>query len=100
MKIENSDLRERALAAMDALPMDKAELSRRSGVPYHTLDKFLKGATCRTSAENAQAIRVALGLTDEGDADYLELRQLYSELPEDTRRFVLATVRGLVGRKP
>lgn len=90
------DLRTRIKAAMSAQGMSKAELSRRSGVPYHGLDKFLKGASLTTSAENAQALARALGISLDGEAEYEELRKLFFQLGEEQREFLLASVRGLL----
>lgn len=81
---------------MSAQGMSKAELSRRSGVPYHGLDKFLKGASLTTSAENAQALARALGISLDGEAEYEELRKLFFQLGEEQREFLLASVRGLL----
>lgn len=80
--------------------MSKAELSRRSGVPYHTIDKFLKGASERTSAENALALTAALGIRLDGEAEYQELRALFLSLTEEQRQFVLASIRGLLTTAP
>lgn len=76
--------------------MTKADLSRRSGVSYHALDKFLKGASVTTSAERAKAIADALGLSLAGDADYEELRRLFFQLSEERREFLLDQMRALV----
>lgn len=80
---------------MQSQSMTKAELSRRSGVPYHALDKFLKREAASTSADNAQAIARALGITVDGDAEYDELRQLFYTLSEERQKVVLEMVRGL-----
>lgn len=95
-----SDFRTRALAAMASQGMTKADLSRRSGVPYHALDKFLKGASVRTSAENAMAIGNALGISLDGESEYQELRRLFFQLEEEQRRFLVASVQGLLAAKP
>lgn len=92
-----ASFRDRALAAMKAAAMSKAELSRRSGVPYHAIDKFLKRDGATTSAENAQALARALGITIDGQAEYEELRELFYQLDEQQRQFLLASIRGLLG---
>lgn len=81
---------------MQAQKMSKAELSRRSGVPYHALDKFLKREGATTSAENARELSNALGIPMDGEAEYDELRQLFFQLPEEKREFLLASIRGLL----
>ena len=88
--------RERVAEAMKSLGWTKAELSRQSGVPYHTLDKFLKGVSDKTSAENAQQLARALGIRVDEDAEYEELRRLFYSATDTDRRFVLETVRRLV----
>ena len=76
--------------------LSKAELSRRSSVPYHALDKFLKREGATTSAENAKALADALGIAMDGDSEYEELRRLFFQLPEEKREFLLASIRGLL----
>ena len=90
------NLRERILAAMAEQQMSKADLSRKAGVPYHTIDKFLKGVSERTSAENAMALTEALGIRLDGQAEYQELRTLFLGLTEEQQQFVLASIRGLL----
>ena len=94
--MSESDIRTRIHDAMVMQGMTKAELARRSGVPYHALDKFMKGASAKTSAENAQALCKALGISLDGDAEYERLRQLFFQLGEEQRQFVLASVQGLL----
>lgn len=88
--------RDRVLAAMKSQSVNKADLSRRSQVPYHTLDKFLKRDNATTSAENAKAIADALGIKMDGEVEFDELRQLFFALPEEKRGFVIDQLRGLV----
>ena len=95
----DAPFRVRILDAMQAQDMTKAELSRRSGVAYHALDKFLKGVSDKTSAENVQALARALGIKIDGEAEFDHLRQMYFELSESQRQFVLASIHGLLGRK-
>jgi len=95
--MSESDIRTRIVDAMTAQGLTKAELSRRAGVPYHALDKFLKGASVKTSAENATALCNALGISLDGEAEYQRLRQLFFQLDEEQRRFLIASVQGLLG---
>lgn len=88
--------RDRILRAMQAQKISKAELSRRSGVPYHAIDKFLKRENATTSAENAKALADALGVAMDGEETYDELRRLFFQLPEEKREFLLASIRGLL----
>lgn len=92
-----ASFRDRLIEAMKEADMSKAELSRRSGVPYHAIDKFLKRDGATTSAENAQALARALGITIDGQAEYEELRELFYQLDEQQRQFLLASIRGLLG---
>lgn len=87
--------RDRVLQAMKAQGLTKAELSRRSNVPYHALAKFLTRDSASTSADNATAIANALGITVSFDPEFDELRQLFFQLDEETQQFVLKTIRGL-----
>lgn len=90
--------RESVIAAMEQQGITKADLARKSGVSYHALDKFLKGASASTSADRAAAISNALGITQNSDKDYDELRQLYYQLSEERREFLLEQLRALVQR--
>lgn len=92
-----ASFRDRALAAMKAAGLSKAELSRRSGVPYHAIDKFLKREGASTSAENAQALARALGITVDDQAEYEELRDMFFRLDEEKRKFLLESARVLLG---
>lgn len=97
LAMAQASFRDRILAAKKARNISAAELSRRAGVPYHTLDKYLKREGATTSAENAQALANVLGIKADGDAEYDELRELFFQLNEEKRQFVLASVRGLLG---
>lgn len=92
-----ASFRDMALAAMKAAGLSKAELSRRSGVPYHAIDKFLKREGASTSAENAQALARALGITVDDQAEYEELRDMFFRLDEEKRKFLLESARVLLG---
>lgn len=89
--------RDRVAAALIERNLSKAELSRRSGVPYHAIDKFLKRDNATTSAENAVAISKALGLKIDDEAAYEELRELFFQLDEEQRMFLLKSIQGLLG---
>ena len=88
--------KQRVLDAMQRHAMTKAELSRRSGVPYHAMDKWLKGISRDTSTSNAVAIAGALGITVDDETQYEELRSLFSQLPTEKRAFLLEAARGLL----
>ena len=94
--MKQASFRDRVLAEKKARKISTAELSRRSGVPYHALDKYLKREGSTTGAENASAIANALGIKIDGEAEYDELRELFFRLDEERRKFVLASVRGLL----
>lgn len=76
--------------------LNKAELSRMSGVPYHTVDKYLKREGATTSAENAKALADALGIKMDGEEEYDELRSMFFRLPKEKREYILASMRGLL----
>ena len=96
LSMAGESFRQRVIQAMQAQKMSKAELSRRSGVPYHALDKFLKRPGATTGHENAVEISKALGIKADGEAEYEELRQLFYRLDQDKRRFAIAALRGLL----
>lgn len=96
LAMKQASFRDRILVAMTARGMTKAELSRRSRVPYHTLDKYLKREGATTSAENALAMANALGIAVDGEDEYDELREMFYQLSEEKRQFVLASIRGLL----
>lgn len=89
--------RDRVIAALAEQRITKADLSRRLGVPCHAIDKFLKRDNATTSSENAVAIANALGIKVDEDREYEELRELFFQLDEEQRKYVIASVRGLVG---
>ena len=93
------DFRARVLSEMEGQGMNKADLSRKSGVAYHAIDKFLKGATASMSAERTKAIADALGISLAGDEEYEELRSLFFQLPEDRREFLLDQLRALASQE-
>lgn len=97
MAMSGIAFRDRVLTAMKERKITKAELSRRSEVPYHALDKFLKRPGATTSSENALALANALGLKVDDDREYEELRQLFFQLEEEQRKFLIASARGLLG---
>lgn len=99
LAMAGESFRDRMLRAMTAQKLTKAELSRRSGVPYHALDKFLKRDSATTSAENAKALADALGVKMDGEEEYDEFRRLFFQMPEDKREFLLASMRGLLSDK-
>lgn len=96
LAMKKASFRDRILSAMQEQGMNKAELSRRSGVPYHTLDKYLKREGATTSGENAAALANALGVMIDGESEYDELRSLFFQLDEEKKKFVLASIRGLL----
>lgn len=94
--METKAFRDRVNEALSAQKMSKAELSRRAGVPYHALDKFLKGISTTTSTENAIKISKVLGVAVDEAQDYEELKAIFYQLDEDDRAALLKMVRGLV----
>ena len=95
LAMENKSFRDRALAAQKELGLNKTELSKKSGVPYHTVDKFLKREGATTSAENARALAKALGITVDDDNSYDELRDIYGQLTEETKMSLLKIARAM-----
>lgn len=96
LSMAKESFRDRVLAEMKARGMSKAELSRRSGVPYHALDKYLKREGATTSSENAMALAKALGISVDDESSYEELREVFYQLSEEQQRFLLASARGLL----
>lgn len=94
--MENIKFKSRVIAAMQAQGINKADLSRKSGVPYHTLDKLIKRENATTNTDNATSIANALGIKVDEDREYEELRALYFQLDEAQQKFLLASVRGLL----
>ncbi len=99
LRMAGNSFKDRVIQAMKASDVSKAELSRRSGVPYHTLDKWLKRPDATTGADNASALAHALGITVDSDSEYEELRELFYRLEKPEQTFVLKTVKGLLGVK-
>lgn len=99
MRMTDSTFRDRFLAALDASGMSVADLSRRSGVPYHAIDKLKKRAGSSTSADNAAKLAKALGIDGPRDADEETLLDLYGQLTPEERVAVLATAEGLLARR-
>lgn len=98
LAMTGKSFRDRILAEMGEQAMTKAELHRRSGVPYHAIDKFLKRANASTNADNAKAIANALGIKVDDDRAYEELRAMFYQLDEEGQQFVLRSVRGLLNQ--
>lgn len=94
--METKAFRDRVIDALSAQNMSKAELSRRAEVPYHALDKFLKGISSTTSTENAIKISKVLGVAVDEAQDYEELKSMFYQLDEEQREALLKMVRGLV----
>lgn len=92
------DFRQRVLAVMCERGINKADLSRMSGIKYHTLDKFLKGTNRTTSSENAVRIAQALGIKADDDRQYEEPRSLYFQLDEQQQMFLINAAKGLLTR--
>jgi transcriptional regulator with XRE-family HTH domain len=94
--MNEKSFRDRVRAAMAEQGVSKAELSRRSGVAYHAIDKWLKRDTGSTSTNNAVAIAGVLGITVDDERAYEELRELFYQLGEAERKFLIASARGLL----
>lgn len=98
LAMKNNTFKDRVLAAMQDAKLSKAELSRRSKVPYHTIDKFLK-RDGQTGSDNAVAIANALGIKVDDESTYEELREVFSQLSQDQQAFLLQSARGLIVKK-
>lgn len=97
LAMKNESFQDRVKAAMAEQKINKAELSRRSKVPYHAIDKFLKRENASTSADNAKAMSNSLGINIDDDRAYEELRELFYQLDEDSRKFLIKSAKGLIG---
>jgi transcriptional regulator with XRE-family HTH domain len=82
--------RRRFLTALERSHMSVAELARKSGVNYHTIDKFKKGLTVSTSADNARKLALALGMDVNNSEDANRLLALFLSMPPDKQRLLLA----------
>lgn len=58
----NQRFQDRFREALAASGMTVAELSRRSGVSYHAIDKLKKRDGASTNAENAKRLAATLGM--------------------------------------
>lgn len=96
LAMSGKSFRDRLKEAMETQGVSKAELSRQSGVSYHTIDKLTKRENATTGADNARALANALGIKVDDDREYEELRELYYQLDEDKREFLLQSIRGLL----
>lgn len=94
--MDKTTFRARVLLAKKEQNMSKAELSRRSGVSYSAIDKFLKRPDATTSSEKATALAKALGIKVEDSDDYDELRSIYFQLSEEKKKFALMSLKGLL----
>lgn len=97
LAMANLDFRSRVLKKMKGAGLTKAELSRRSKVPYHALDKFLKRDGATTSTENAIAIANTLGIRVDSDREYEELREIFYGLSEEDQKALVRIAKGLRG---
>ena len=96
LAMRKDSFRDRILAALDEQKMSKAELSRRSKVPYHALDKFLKREGATTGVDNARAIANTLGIKVDDDSDFESIRSLFYQLNKEQREFLLKSIEGLL----
>jgi transcriptional regulator with XRE-family HTH domain len=87
--------KQRVKEQMEAQGLNVAELGRKSGVPYHALDKYLRREGATTSEENAKALARTLGISVDTDAEYDELKSLFYSLDETEQQFLLRSARGL-----
>ncbi len=99
LSMQGKSFRDRVLTAMEELEMSKAELHRKSGVPYHAIDKFLKREGASTSAENAAALAGVLGIKVDDNSTYDELKSIFYQLSEEKQQYALMSLRGLLGGK-
>jgi len=94
--MENKAFRNRVIDAMKDKRMSKAELSRRSRVPYHAIDKFLKRENATTGAENAAAMANVLEIKVDEASEYDRFRSLYYRLNEENRANIEKIMEGLL----
>ena len=91
----SADFKRRLLAAMAEQGMDRAQLARRSGVGYQTIDKFLRGEKSDTTLDKALKLARAAGISLDSEQSWDELRRLYSLLSDEEREFLTRQVRAL-----
>lgn len=88
--------RVRFLEALERSGLSVAELSRRSGVDYHAIDKLKKREGASTSADRAKALARVLGFDYEQDPDQALMLDLFDQLTPQERHAVMATARGML----
>lgn len=83
-------------SALKASGLSVAELSRRSGVSYHVIDKLKKRDHASTSVENADKLAATLGLRDTHDDRLQRLTAIYFQLPPDKQAILLRLAESLM----
>ena len=81
--------RKRFLDALERSGLSVAEVARKSGVNYHTIDKFKKGLTLSTSADNARKLSLALGIDTNNSEEANRLLVLFLRMSPDHQRALL-----------
>jgi lambda repressor-like predicted transcriptional regulator len=84
-----ASFRDRLVVAFERSGMTKAELSRRAGVNYHTLDSVLKGKNQSTSADTARKLALALGMDVQGDDQASRLLDAFYRCTPEQQRAIL-----------
>ncbi|MEE4209683.1 MAG: helix-turn-helix transcriptional regulator [Parvularcula sp.] len=91
------NFRVRFLEAFEASGLSMAELSRRSGVPYHTIHKLKSRETATTGQENAAALARELGIEVDTQSELEEVRSMLAEIDDpEQRRTAVAAIRGVL----
>ncbi len=81
--------RDRFVSALDASGLSVAELSRRSGVSYHVIDKLKKRPGASTTVENANKLAQTLGMSSNYDPGFHRLTTIYLQLPPEKQAMLL-----------
>lgn len=87
----------RFIEAFDRSGMSVAELSRRSGVSYHAIDKLKKRPGATTSVENARKLAAALGMDNNHGDRANRMITLFMQLSPQSQDIVLKVAQSLLG---
>lgn len=89
------NFRDRFLLEFERSGLTKAELSRRSGVNYHTIDSIIKGKSLKPSADVARDLAVALGMGTNTTPLTDRLLSAFNRLDASQRELVVALAESL-----
>lgn len=83
------EFRHKFIAALEASGMSVAEVSRRSGVSYHVIDKLKKGKIQSTTVENAERLARVLNLDRRNDGLQDRLLASFTRMSRDQQEMAV-----------